>query len=68
MLLLFAMASPLAFNTWAALLNNFVIEVASFDGADIGLLHTVREIPGFFAIGSSCLCANRSWASSRLHC
>jgi len=51
MLLLFAMASPLAFNTWAALLNNFVIEVASFDGADIGLLHTVREIPGFFAIG-----------------
>jgi len=51
LLFLFAMASPLAFNTWSALLNNFVIEVAGFDGADIGLLHTVREIPGFFAIG-----------------
>jgi len=51
MLFLLAMASPLSFNTWSALLNNFVIEVADFDGADIGLLHTVREIPGFLAIG-----------------
>ncbi|CUI69317.1 MFS transporter [Cognatishimia activa] len=49
--LLFVMAAamPLAFSTWLALLNNFVIEVARFDGADIGLLHTVREIPGFMA-------------------
>ena len=42
---------PIAFSTWLALLNNFVIEVAGFDGADIGLLHTVREIPGFLAVG-----------------
>jgi hypothetical protein len=42
---------PLAFATWSALLNNFVIEVAGFDGSDIGWLHTVREIPGFLAIG-----------------
>ena len=51
--LLFCMAlgMPIAFNTWSALLNNFVIEVAGFDGADIGLLHTVREIPGFLAVG-----------------
>ncbi|MEJ6477458.1 MAG: MFS transporter [Octadecabacter sp.] len=51
--LLFVIAAvmPVAFSTWSALLNNFVIEVANFDGADIGLLHTVREIPGFFAIG-----------------
>ena len=46
-----AFAMPVAFFTWYALLNNFVIEAASFDGADIGLLHTVREIPGFLAIG-----------------
>ena len=51
LLFLMAAAMPLAFSTWSALLNNFVIEVASFDGADIGWLHTVREIPGFFAIG-----------------
>jgi len=51
LLFLMAMAMPVAFATWSALLNNFVIEVAQFDGADIGWLHTVREIPGFFAIG-----------------
>lgn len=51
--LLFAMAlaMPIAFATWSALLNNFVVEVAQFDGADIGLLHSVREIPGFLAVG-----------------
>ncbi|QDC10482.1 MFS transporter [Oceanicola sp. D3] len=51
LLFLMAVAMPLAFATWSALLNNFVIEVAGFDGRDIGLLHTVREIPGFLAIG-----------------
>ncbi|MEJ6397165.1 MFS transporter [Yoonia sp. 208BN28-4] len=51
LLFLMAVAMPIAFNTWSALLNNFVIEVADFDGSDIGWLHTVREIPGFLAIG-----------------
>ena len=51
LLFLMAAAMPIAFATWSALLNNFVIEVAQFDGQDIGWLHTVREIPGFFAIG-----------------
>jgi hypothetical protein len=51
LLFLMAAAMPVAFATWSALLNNFVIEVAKFDGSDIGWLHTVREIPGFFAIG-----------------
>ncbi|MEV8465215.1 MFS transporter [Fluviibacterium sp. DFM31] len=51
LLILMAFAMPLAFATWSALLNNFVVEVADFDGADIGWLHTVREIPGFLAIG-----------------
>ncbi|EEW58068.1 major facilitator superfamily protein [Ruegeria sp. TrichCH4B] len=49
LLFLMAIAMPVAFNTWSALLNNFVIEIASFDGADIGVLHTLREIPGFLA-------------------
>ncbi|QIE46733.1 MFS transporter [Pseudohalocynthiibacter aestuariivivens] len=51
LLFLMAAAMPIAFSTWSALLNNFVIEVAQFDGSDIGWLHTVREIPGFLAIG-----------------
>lgn len=46
-----AMAMPVAFYAWYALLNNFVVEVADFDGADIGALHAVREIPGFLAVG-----------------
>ncbi len=51
LLLLMAVAMPVAFQVWSVLLNNFVKEVAQFDGADIGLLHTVREIPGFLSIG-----------------
>ena len=46
-----AAAMPIAFATWSALLNNFVIEVASFTGREIGWLQSVREIPGFLAIG-----------------
>jgi hypothetical protein len=46
-----AIALPLAFSVWSALLNNFVVEIIRFDGLDIGLLHTIREIPGFLAVG-----------------
>ena len=51
LLFVMAMTMPVAFYAWYALLNNFVVEAAGFDGADIGLLHTVREIPGFLAVG-----------------
>ncbi|WP_417257973.1 MFS transporter [Celeribacter sp.] len=51
LLFLMAFAMPIAFNTWSALLNNFVIEAAGFTGVEIGWLHTVREIPGFLAVG-----------------
>ncbi len=51
LLFLMAAAMPIAFATWSALLNNFVRDAAGFDGSDIGWLHTVREVPGFFAIG-----------------
>ncbi|KAB0291691.1 MFS transporter [Vibrio fortis] len=48
-LLLISIIVPIAFSSWMALLNNFVVERANFDGADIGLLQSVREIPGFLA-------------------
>ena len=51
LLILMAIALPLAFSIWSALLNNFVVEIIRFDGLDIGLLHTIREIPGFLAVG-----------------
>ena len=48
-LLLISIIVPVAFSTWMALLNNFVIEKANFDGSDIGLLQSVREVPGFLS-------------------
>ncbi len=51
LLFVLAFAMPLAFATWSALLNNFVIEAANFSGVEIGWLQTVREIPGFLAVG-----------------
>jgi len=49
LLILVAIALPIAFASWQALLNNFAIEKAAFTGAEIGLLQSVREIPGFLA-------------------
>lgn len=49
MLLLMAGAVPLSFATWQALLNNFAIERAAFTGAEIGILQSLREVPGFLA-------------------
>ncbi|WP_299043153.1 MFS transporter [uncultured Tateyamaria sp.] len=51
LLFLMAFAMPIGFSVWLALLNNFVVEAANFDGADIGLLHAIREVPGFLAVG-----------------
>ncbi|MBU2896710.1 MFS transporter [Vibrio hepatarius] len=48
-LIIISIVVPIAFSSWMALLNNFVIERANFDGSDIGLLQSVREIPGFLA-------------------
>jgi len=44
-------AVPLSFATWQALLNNFAIERAAFTGIEIGVLQSLREIPGFLAFG-----------------
>lgn len=49
LLILMSIAMPIAFNTWNALLNNFVVERAAFTGLEIGILHSLREVPGFIA-------------------
>ena len=51
LLALMAFAMPVAFATWSALLNNFVIDLAGIDEAPIGWLNTVRQIPGISAPG-----------------
>ena len=34
---------------WQNLLNNFAIDRAAFTGAEIGILQSLREVPGFIA-------------------
>ena len=49
MLFLLAIGNTVAFATWQVLLNNFVVERAAFTGEEIGILQSLREIPGFLA-------------------
>lgn len=48
-LILIGVAATLAFSVWNALLNNFAIEQAAFTGREIGMLQSLREVPGFLA-------------------
>jgi len=50
-LYLFAAAVPLSFASWQALINNFAVEQANFTGVEIGILQSLREVPGFLAFG-----------------
>lgn len=49
LLILLAAIGSLSFSVWHALLNNFAVERAGFTGAEIGILQSLREIPGFLA-------------------
>lgn len=49
LLYLLAIGNTIAFATWTVLLNNFVVEQAAFTGEEIGLLQSLREVPGFLA-------------------
>lgn len=48
-LMVLAFVNWFGFASWSALINNFAKEAASFNGQDIGILQSVREIPGFLA-------------------
>ena len=52
-IMLYAMAASaaIAFAVWRVLLNNFAIERVAFDGAEMGILQSLREVPGFLAFG-----------------
>ena len=49
LLILMSIAMPVAFNAWSAMLNNFVVEIAAFTGVEIGILQSLREVPGFLS-------------------
>ncbi len=42
LLMAMAFTMPLVFSVWMVLLNNFVIEQASFTGEEIGILQSSR--------------------------
>ncbi|WP_072908670.1 MFS transporter [Malonomonas rubra] len=44
-----AFAVPISFSAWQALLNNFAIEQVAFTGKEMGILQSLREVPGFLA-------------------
>lgn len=49
LLLTMTFVMSFSFAVWQVLLNNFVIERAHFTGAEIGMLQSLREVPGFLA-------------------
>lgn len=48
-LMALAFTNWVGFACWQALINNFGKEAAGFTGFDIGLMQSVREVPGFMA-------------------
>ncbi|MBL4580389.1 MAG: MFS transporter [Gammaproteobacteria bacterium] len=48
-LYLLAIGNTIAFATWQVMLNNFAVEHVDFTGEEIGILQSLREVPGFLA-------------------
>ena len=49
-LIMLTIASAVGLQAWATLFNNFAVEVAGLDGRHVGIIQSVREIPGFLAL------------------
>jgi len=49
LILLMTIGAAISWAVWLNLLNNFAIERVEFTGAEIGILQSLREIPGFLA-------------------
>ncbi|MBC8208017.1 MAG: MFS transporter [Desulfobulbaceae bacterium] len=49
-LLIMTIAAVVGLQTWMILFNNFAVEIAGLNGNHIGLLQSIREIPGFLAL------------------
>jgi len=49
-LIVLTMASAVGLQTWQMLFNNFAVEAAGLEGHHVGVIQSVREIPGFLAL------------------
>jgi hypothetical protein len=43
-------SSTVGLQAWLTLFNNFAVEVAGLDGNHIGVIQSLREVPGFLAL------------------
>jgi hypothetical protein len=49
-LMVLTICSTVGLQTWRSLFNNFAVEIVHLDGNHIGIIQSVREIPGFLAL------------------
>lgn len=49
-LILLTVAAALGLQFWRTLFNNFAVEVAGLEGFHVGIIQSVREVPGFLAL------------------
>lgn len=49
-LMVLTTCSTAGLNVWRTLFDNFAVHIVNLDGSHIGILQSVREIPGFLAL------------------
>ena len=49
-LVVLTIGSTIGLQAWLTLFNNFAVDVAGLDGNHIGVIQSVREVPGFLAL------------------
>jgi hypothetical protein len=49
-LMVLTISSTVGLQAWRTLFNNFAVEVAGLEGSHIGIIQSVRELPGFLAL------------------
>jgi len=49
-LMVLTISSTMGLQAWRTLFDNFAVKMAGLDGSHIGMIQSVREIPGFLAL------------------
>ncbi len=49
-LIVLTISSAIGLQAWRTLFNNFAVEVVNLEGNHIGMIQSIREIPGFLAL------------------
>ena len=46
-LMALTVSATVGLQGWQTLFNNFAVEIAALDGHHVGMIQSIREIPGF---------------------